>query len=190
MTEERILAVCRTSWEYRGVDGPSVRAWLDELAGRLALARESGLGTESVVGDDVRAFAARWARERVPFGRRLVRMVCLGTAVLGVITLLSFLLNATTLLPVEPSRLVFLAILAVGMVLTELRRDERGARAGWAATVIGALAAGVLADRLVDDAPLFHVPLWGAALLLLPGLPHWYADARGRRARSAPRDDG
>ncbi|MGJ3559724.1 hypothetical protein ACR6C2_17410 [Streptomyces sp. INA 01156] len=62
MTNQQILAVCRSNWEYRGLDDTSVREMLDELSAHLEDAVAAGRTPQDVVGDDVKKFAASWAR--------------------------------------------------------------------------------------------------------------------------------
>lgn len=62
MTNEQILAACRSNWEYRGVGEAAVREMLDELSAHLEDAEAAGRTGEDVVGPDVRTFAAAWAR--------------------------------------------------------------------------------------------------------------------------------
>ncbi|MFJ1732781.1 hypothetical protein [Streptomyces sp. NPDC088254] len=73
MTNQQVLAVCRSNWEYRGIDDPSLREMLDELSAHLEDAVAAGRTPRDVVGNDVTRFAASWARARAPFTRRLLR---------------------------------------------------------------------------------------------------------------------
>ncbi|WP_327302277.1 hypothetical protein OG730_00960 [Streptomyces sp. NBC_01298] len=58
MTNEQILAVCRSNWEYRGIDDAAVREMFEELSSRLEDAQAAGRTAQNVVGRDVRGFAA------------------------------------------------------------------------------------------------------------------------------------
>ncbi|MEJ8667641.1 hypothetical protein WKI71_00900 [Streptomyces sp. MS1.AVA.1] len=66
MTNQQVLAVCRSNWEYRGIDDGSVREMLDELSAHLEDAAAAGRTPQDVVGDDVKEFAASWARPELP----------------------------------------------------------------------------------------------------------------------------
>ncbi|MFV0131397.1 hypothetical protein ACLGI4_27425 [Streptomyces sp. HMX112] len=189
MTTERILAVCRTNWEYRGIDDASVREMLAELEAHLQDAGAAGRAPRDVVGEDVRAFAASWARARQPLRRRILRMAALVPFVLGVSLLLPHLFQWSTTVPVTPARLTFLAA-AAAVVAVELRRGALGLGKNWLIALVVILPAALLVTRLAGDEPLFTVPLWGTALMLLPGAVHLAADRRGARNASAPPPGG
>ncbi|CAM5587722.1 hypothetical protein SVIOM74S_07404 [Streptomyces violarus] len=57
MTNQQILAVCRSNWEYRGIDDRSVREMLDKLSAHLDDAVAAGRTRQDVVGNDVEEFA-------------------------------------------------------------------------------------------------------------------------------------
>jgi hypothetical protein len=82
---DRVLAVCRSNWEYRGLDDASVREMLQELAAHLHDAEAAGRTARDVVGDDVPAFAAVWARSRAPLHRRALRLASLTCGVVGAV---------------------------------------------------------------------------------------------------------
>jgi hypothetical protein len=51
MTNQQVLAVCRSNWEYRGIDDGSVREMLDELSAHLEDAVAAGrMGTPAAAG--------------------------------------------------------------------------------------------------------------------------------------------
>jgi hypothetical protein len=187
MTNERVLAVCRSNWEYRGLDDASVREMLDELSAQLADAEAAGRTPRDVVGGDIRAFAASWARARRPLPYRLPRMAAMVSFVLGVALLLGHLLRWSAVLPIPPSRVAFYAAIVAVTVVWELRRGSLGGRKGWLVALVVGLPVLVITDRLAGDEPLLDLPLWGTLLLLLPGLPYAVADARARKAASAVR---
>ncbi|MFF5703566.1 hypothetical protein ACFY7H_13810 [Streptomyces sp. NPDC012794] len=185
MTNTQILAACRSNWEYRGIDDASVREMLDELSAHLEDAEAAGRTPQDVVGDNVRAFAAAWARARAPLPRRVLRTASLGCFAIGVVLLLSYAPRWTTSLDVTPGYLAFWAVLGTVTVVWELRRGNLGIRRSWAVACAAALPAALLTDRLAGDGVLFELPLWAAPVLLLPGLPYAVADARARRSGRA-----
>ncbi|MFD7629795.1 hypothetical protein ACFV7Q_27865 [Streptomyces sp. NPDC059851] len=185
MTNAQILATCRSNWEYRGIDDASVREMLDELSDHLEDARAAGRTGQDVVGGDVRAFAAAWARARAPLPRRVLRTASLGCFVTGCVLLLSYLTRWTTSLDITPGYLAFWAVLGTATVVWELRRGSLGIRRSWAVALATALPAAILTNWLAGDGMLFELPLWAAPLLLLPGLPYAIADARARKSSRA-----
>ncbi|MCJ0873725.1 hypothetical protein [Streptomyces sp. AP-93] len=187
MTNAQILAVCRSNWEYRGIDDTSVREMLDELSAHLEDAQAAGRTGQDVVGRDVRSFAATWARARAPLSRRVLRTASLACLAIGCVLLISYLRHWTTKLAVTPDYLAFWVVLGVATVTWELRRGSLGMRAGWALGLATALPAGILTSLLAGDGVLFTLPLWAAPFLLLPGLPYAVADARAKK--SGPADD-
>ncbi|MEU7729397.1 hypothetical protein AB0B78_29810 [Streptomyces sp. NPDC040724] len=184
MTNAQILSACRANWEYRGIDEASVREMLDELSAHLEDAQTAGRTGQDVVGGDVRAFAAAWARARAPLPRRVLRTASLGCFVTGGVLLLSYLTRWTTSLEVTPGYIAFWAVLATATVVWKLRRGSLGIRRSWAVALAAALPAALL-TRLAGDAVLFELPLWAAPLLLLPGVPYAAADARARKSSRA-----
>ncbi|MFD6229498.1 hypothetical protein ACFWFZ_21895 [Streptomyces sp. NPDC060232] len=185
MTNAQILAACRSNWEYRGIDDASMREMLDELAAHLEDAEAAGRTGRDVVGGDVRTFAAAWARARSPLPRRVLRTASLGCYFAGWVLLLPYLIRWTTQLDVTPGNIAFWVVLAVVTITWKLRRGSLGIRRSWAVAVLVALPAGILADWLAGDGPLFTLPLWAPLLLLLPGLPYAVADARAKRNDAA-----
>ncbi|APU41990.1 MULTISPECIES: hypothetical protein [unclassified Streptomyces] len=185
MTNAQILAACRSNWEYRGIDDASMREMLDELSAHLEDAEAAGRTGRDVVGDDVRAFAAAWARARSPLPRRVLRTVCLGSYFAGWILLVPYLIRRTTQLDVTPGNIVFWMVLAAVTITWKLRRGSLGIRRSWAVAVLVALPAAIGAQWLVGDSPLFTLPLWAPPLLLLPGLPYAVADMRAKRRGAA-----
>ncbi|MBD0840479.1 hypothetical protein [Streptomyces sp. TRM68416] len=181
MTNEQVLAVCRSNWEYRGIDDGSVREMLDELSAHLEDAAAAGRTPRDVVGDDVKRFAASWARARAPFARRLLRTAAMVCFVMGWLLLATCLLRWTTERAVSVNDVVFWAVLAAVTVVWELRRGSLGFGRTLAVGCVVGLPVVLLAQWLGGDGTLFTVPLWAAALLLLPGLPYAVADVRGRR---------
>ncbi|QGZ47471.1 hypothetical protein GPZ77_02845 [Streptomyces sp. QHH-9511] len=181
MTIERVLAVCRSNWEYRGIDEASVREMLDELTAHLEDAAAAGRSPRDVVGDDVPAFAASWARARVPLSRRLVRMAAMVSFVAGVLLLLSHLTRWTLGVGVTPGRLAFWLGIAVVTVALELRRGSLGLGKGWLVGLVVGVPAALATERLLGDEPLFLVPLWATLLLALPGLAYAHAERRASR---------
>ncbi|MFJ8539128.1 hypothetical protein [Streptomyces sp. NPDC093591] len=181
MTTPQILAVCRSNWEYRGIDEASVREMLDELSAHLEDAVAAGRTPQDVVGDDVKEFAASWARARAPFGRRLLRTAALACSAIGSVMLVSCLVRWTTERVVSVDDVAFLALVAAVTVAWELRRGSLGFGRNLAVGLAAGLAAVLLAHWLDGDGDLFTLPLWAALALLLPGLPYAAADARSRR---------
>ncbi|RST10418.1 hypothetical protein E2C00_02215 [Streptomyces sp. WAC05374] len=181
LTNERVLAVCRANWAYRGIDDVSVREMLAELSAHLDDASAAGRRPQDVVGHDIRAFAASWARARQPLRRRAARLAAVVPFVVGVLMLLSHLLWRTTSLPVTAGRLALLVAVAAVTVTVELRRGALGLGKSWLVAAVVGLPAALAADLLAGDEPLFPMPLWVTALLILPGLPLAVGDARARR---------
>ncbi|MEL3950222.1 MULTISPECIES: hypothetical protein [Streptomyces] len=180
----RVLAVCRSNWEYRGIDDASVREMLAELSEHLEEAASAGRSPKDVVGADVPGFAASWARARTPLRLRVLRMAALIPFALAVLLLLTHLIDRTLALPVEAPRIAFYAvIIAVGVAL-ELRRGSLGFLR-W--LLVGLIGIGIaqLTTWLVGDGTLFRLPLWATLLLMLPGLPYAYGDIRARKAVAA-----
>ncbi|MFD4025792.1 hypothetical protein ACFWRV_20115 [Streptomyces sp. NPDC058576] len=182
MTNAQILAACRSNWEYRGIDDASVREMLEELAAHLEDAQTAGRSGQDVVGQDVRSFAAAWARARAPFSRRVARTVSTTCFAVGCVLILAYLLRWTSELAVTPAYLAFWSSLGVATVVWELRRGSLGMRARCAVAVAIALPAAILTGLLTGDEVLFALPLWAALALLVPGLPYAAADARARRS--------
>ncbi|MBZ9597860.1 hypothetical protein NRK68_22085 [Streptomyces yangpuensis] len=185
MTNAQILAACRSNWEYRGIDDASLREMLDELSAHLEDAEAAGRTGRDVVGHDVRTFAAAWARARAPLPRRVLRMACLGSFMLGCLLLVVCLSRWTTETAVTPGKIAFWAVLGVATVVWELRRGSLGMLRSWAIGLCVALPVALLTARLAGEAPVFTAPLWVAPLLLLPGLPYAVADMRARRNAAA-----
>ncbi|QGV82221.1 hypothetical protein [Streptomyces ficellus] len=181
MTDERVLAVCRANWEYRGIDAASVREMLAELAAHLEDAAAAGRKPADVVGDDVKAFAASWARARQPLHRRVMRLAAILPGVVGTLMLFSHLLWRTTQLPVTAGRLALIAAIAAVTVTVELRRGSLGLGRSWLVGAAVGLPVALVADRLAGDEPLFTLPLWATALLILPGGVCAVLDARARK---------
>ncbi|KUM79756.1 hypothetical protein AQI70_06050 [Streptomyces curacoi] len=148
MTNQQILAVCRSNWEYRGIDDASVREMLDELSAHLEVAVAAGRTPQDVVGDDVKEFAASWARARAPFARRLLRTAALACCAIGSLMLISCLLRWTTERVVSVDDVAFLAIVAAVTVAWELRRGSLGFGRNLAVGLAAGLAA-VLHYRLM-----------------------------------------
>ncbi|MFI6642850.1 hypothetical protein [Streptomyces sp. NPDC050504] len=182
MTNEHVLAVCRSNWEYRGLDDRAVAEMIAELSAHLEDAAAAGRTPRDVVGPDPRAFAASWARARRSLPRRALRTASLATTVLGVLLLASHALRWTPTLPVEPGRVAFFGVLAAVTVGWELRRGSLGLGRSWLVALLAGAPAMALTDWLAGDGPLFRLPLWGTLLMLLPGVPFAVADVRGRRA--------
>ncbi|MGA4800272.1 hypothetical protein [Streptomyces lavendulocolor] len=180
-TDERVLAICRANWEYRGIDDATVREMLAELAAHLEDARAAGRGPREVVGDDVKAFAASWARARQPLRRRAARLAALAPAMVGLLMLFSHLLWRTTALPVTAGRLALIAAIAAVTVTVELRSGRLGLRKNWLVGAVVGLPVALVADRLAGDGPLFALPLWVTLLLIAPGAACVVVDARTRR---------
>ncbi|WP_431043166.1 hypothetical protein ACQUSR_15590 [Streptomyces sp. P1-3] len=181
MTKERILAVCRSNWEYRGIDDASVREMLAELSAHLEDAEAAGRTTRDVVGEDAKAFAASWARARAPLSRRALRTASLACLVLGCLLLLSCLLHRASQVPVTADRIAFYAVVATVTVTWEMRRGSLGLLRGWAVSLAVGLPVMLLTWWLAADEVLFTLPLWVALALLLPGLPYAVADARAKK---------
>ncbi|GFE26492.1 hypothetical protein WKI65_22290 [Streptomyces sp. MS1.AVA.3] len=182
MTNQQILAVCRSNWEYRGIDDGSVREMLDELSAHLEDAVAAGRTPQDVVGDDVKAFAASWARARTPFARRLLRTAAMVCFVIGWLIVARCLFRWTTERVVSVDDVAFWAVVAAVTVAWELRRGSLGLGRNLAVALVAGLAAVLLSQWLGGDEALFTLPLWAAPVLLLPGLPYVVADARGRRS--------
>ncbi|MFA7765113.1 hypothetical protein ACGFNX_01320 [Streptomyces sp. NPDC048723] len=181
MTNEQILAACRSNWEYRGVGDAAAREMLDELSAHLEDAEAAGRTAQDVVGPDVRAFAAAWARERAPFGRRALRTTAMACFILGILPVFSHLIRWDTQLAVTADYLAFWVAVGAITVAWELRRGSMGLYRHWLLSFAVGLPVMVLAKWLTGDGVLFTLPLWVPSLLLLPGLPYALADSRARR---------
>ncbi|MEU6521848.1 hypothetical protein ABZ892_03140 [Streptomyces sp. NPDC046924] len=182
MTNQQILAVCRSNWEYRGLDGTSVREMLDELSAHLEDAVAAGRTPQDVVGDDVKKFAASWARARTPLAHRLLRTAAMVCVVIGSLILATFLLRWTTERVVSVDDVAFWTVVAAVTVAWELRRGSLGLGRSLAVALVAGLPAVLLSRWLGGDGALFTLPLWVAPVLLLPGLPYAVADARSRKS--------
>ncbi|MFJ6483081.1 hypothetical protein ACIQK6_23605 [Streptomyces sp. NPDC091682] len=186
MTNEQILAACRSNWEYRGVSDAAAREMLDELSAHLEDAEAAGRTAQDVVGPDVRAFAAAWARERAPFAQRALRTAAMACFILGVLPVLSHLVRWTLQLPVTADYLAFWVAMGSITVAWELRRGRMRTHQHWLLFFAVGLPVTLLTKWLSGDGVLFTLPLWGAMLLLLPGLPYAFADFRShRKAKNA-----
>ncbi|MFF4444581.1 hypothetical protein [Streptomyces sp. NPDC001502] len=181
MTNEQILAACRSNWEYRGVGDAAMREMLDELSAHLEDAEAAGRTAQDVVGPDVRAFAAAWARERAPFGRRALRTLAMACFVLGFLPLFYFLTRWTTQLAVTADYVVFWAAIGAVTVVWELRRGSLRLHHRLLLSLAVGLPVMIVARRLTGDGVLFTLPLWVAPLLLLPAVPYTLAESRARR---------
>ncbi|MEV4947794.1 hypothetical protein [Streptomyces sp. NPDC053755] len=188
MTSERVLAVCRSNWEYRGIDDAAVRDMLAELAAHLQDAEAAGRTPREVVGEDVKAFAASWAAARRPLHRRVARLAAMIPFVAGVLLLITHLRRWTPAVDVAAGHLAFCAAIAVVTVALELRRGSLGLGRGWLVALVAGLPALVITDRLAGVEPLFGVPLGASVALVLPGLAYTVADGRARR-RAAGQPD-
>jgi hypothetical protein len=182
MTNEQILAVCRSNWEYRGIDEASVREMLDELSAHLQDAQAAGRTPQDIVGDDVKAFAVSWARARAPLAFRVLRMVAMACSVLGVVLLFSCLVQWTGQVEVTADRIAFYVLLAAVTVVWETRRGGLGMAKSWAVALVVGLPAAALTRWLAGDEVLFTLQLWALAALLLPGLAYLVSDARSAKA--------
>ncbi|MER5300482.1 hypothetical protein ABT039_13595 [Streptomyces lasiicapitis] len=180
----RVLAVCRSNWEYRGIDDASMREMLAELSAHLDEAAAAGRSARDVVGADVKAFAASWARARAPLHQRVLRMAALVPFVLGGLLLFTHLLDRTLTLSVEPPRIAFYVVILAGSAALEIRRGFLGLGGAVLMGLVGAALA-LLTAWLAGDDTLFRLPLWGTLLLMVPGLPYAYADTRARKIRAA-----
>lgn len=188
MTNEHVLAVCRSNWEYRGIDDPTVREMLAELAAHLEDAAAAGRTPRNVVGEDVRAFAASWARARMPLSRRLPRMAAMILFLAGVLLLISHLIRWSPTVEITVGRLVFWLSIATVTVVLELRRGALGLGKGWLVALVVGLPAMLITERLTGDEPLFLLPLWATALLALPGLAYAVTETRaGKRSPGSAR---
>ncbi|WP_418960654.1 hypothetical protein [Streptomyces tritici] len=182
---DRILAICRSNWEYRGLDEASVREMLQELAAHLQDAEAAGRTARDVVGDDVPAFAAAWARSRTPLHRRALRLAALAGGVVGAVCLFRHLVRWTAELPVEAADLAFWGMLATVTVAWELRRGSLGFRKSWLLAFAVGLPTALGVRLLAGDGALFTLPVWVAPILLLPAIPYAVADARAKKAEAA-----
>ncbi|MFI1448633.1 hypothetical protein [Streptomyces virginiae] len=181
MTNEQILAACRSNWGYRGVAEADMREMLDELSAHLEDAEAAGRTAQDVVGPDVRAFAAAWARERAPFTHRALRTTAMACFILGMLPLLTFLIRRTTVLDVRADQLAFWTAVGAVTVAWELRRGTMRMHHQWLLSLVVGLPVLILVKWLAGEKVLFTLPLWVAPLLLLPGLPYIYVDMRARR---------
>ncbi|MET9916755.1 hypothetical protein ABZZ04_06670 [Streptomyces sp. NPDC006435] len=188
MTNEQVLAVCRSNWEYRGIDDGSVREMLDELSAHLEDALAEGRTPQDVVGDDVKGFAASWARARAPFAHRLLRAAAMACSALGGLILIVCLVRWSPERAVGADDLVFWAVVAAVTVTWELRRGNLGLGRNAAVGLVVALAVVLTSRWLGGGGTLFTVPLWAAPVLFLPGVAYAVADARRRKA-AAPGAD-
>lgn len=180
----RVLAVCRSNWEYRGIDDASVREMLAELSEHLEEAAAAGRSPEDVVGADVPGFAASWARARTPLHLRVLRMAALIPFVLGGLLLFTHLLDRTLTLSVEAPRIAFYAVIIAGSVALELRRGTLGF-VRWLLVGLIGIGFAQLTTWLAGDDTLFRLPVWATLLLMLPGVPYAYVDIRARKAAVA-----
>lgn len=185
MTNERVLAVCRSNWEYRGIDDASVREMLAELTAHLEDAAAAGRTPQDVVGRDVKAFAASWARARMPLHRRVLRMAALVPFVGGVVLLYAHLTRWTPVVDLTAGRLAFWLSIGVVTVLLELRRGSLGFGKGWIVGLVVGLPVLFLTDELAGDGTLLAMPLWGTALLILPGVAYLVAERRARQPKES-----
>ncbi|MGX1881565.1 hypothetical protein [Streptomyces sp. NPDC055287] len=191
MTRERVLAICESNWQYRGIDDASLREMLDELSAHLEDAEAAGRGVEDVVGEDVKSFAAAWAQARKPLRQRSLRMAALIPFVFGPILLLSHLLNWSYERPVTLDRLVLYTVLSVFVVTWEMRRGSLGFRMLLLVQLLLGLPAAALTAWLTGDQPLFELPLWVPLLMMAPALPYLVSDRRARReARGSGQVEG
>ncbi|MER6445608.1 hypothetical protein [Streptomyces venezuelae] len=181
MTNEQVLAACRSNWAYRGVPEAAMREMLDELSAHLEDAEAAGRTAQDVVGPDVRAFAAAWARERTPFAQRVLRTAGMACFVLGCLPLLSCLIRWTTRLEVRADHVAFWAAIGAATIAWELRRGTLRMYQGWLLAVVVGLPVMFLARWLTGEGVLFTFPLWLAPLLMLPAAPYVLADSRARR---------
>ncbi|MFH8988584.1 hypothetical protein [Streptomyces sp. NPDC017940] len=180
----RVLAICRSNWEYRGIDDASMREMLAELSAHLEEAAAAGRSAQDVVGPDAKAFAATWARARAPLHRRVLRMAALTPFVLGSLLFLTHLIDRTLTLSIEGPRLAFYAVILAGTVAVEIKRGSLGFK-GWLLVGGAGLAFAQIASSLFGDDTFFRVPLWVTLLLMVPGLPYAYVDTRARKAGAA-----
>ncbi|MGI5196298.1 hypothetical protein ACQEVY_22050 [Streptomyces sp. CA-288835] len=185
MTNEQILAVCRSNWEYRGIDDASVREMLDELTAHLEDAEAAGRTPQDVVGGDVRAFAAMWARARAPLALRVLRMAAMACFAFGVVLLLSCLVRWTGQVEFTVDRIAIYVLLAAVTVVWETRRGSLGIVKNWALGLVVVLPTVLLIRWLVGDEVLFTLQLWFIAALLLPGLAYLVSDKRSAKAAAA-----
>lgn len=181
MTTERILAICRSNWAFRGVDDAAIQDMLAELSAHLEDAAAAGRAPRDVVGDDVKAFAASWARARSPLRPRLLRMAMLVPSAIGGLLLFSHLISWSGSIPVTPGRLAFWLTVITITVAVEVRRGSVGVGKGLLIAACAGLPVTTLTEWLVGDEPLFHVALWTSVLLPLPGIA--YEIARRSRAQ-------
>ncbi|MFG2330799.1 hypothetical protein ACGFMM_14355 [Streptomyces sp. NPDC048604] len=184
-THDRILAICRSNWEYRGIDDASVREMLQELEAHLADAEAAGRTARDVVGDDVPAFAAAWARGRAPLHRRALRLAAMACAAVGTVWLLRHLVRWTAELPVEAADLAFWGMIATATVAWELKRGSLGFRKSWLLAFVVGLPTALAVRLLAGDGVLFTLPVWAAPILLLPMVPYAVADTRAKKAEAA-----
>ncbi|MFE5944707.1 hypothetical protein ACWCQ0_47130 [Streptomyces massasporeus] len=178
MTNEHVLAVCRSNWEYRGIDDASAREMLAELTAHLEDAAAAGRTPEDVVGRDVKAFAASWARARTPLHRRLPRTAAMVPFVVGGLLLVSHLVHWTTVVDIDAGRLAFWLSIGTATVVLELRRGSLGFGKGWIVALVVGLPVLFLTQKLAGEETLFLLPLWASALLTLPGIAYLLAERR------------
>ncbi|MFJ6756597.1 hypothetical protein ACIQNK_16455 [Streptomyces sp. NPDC091273] len=190
MTNAQIIAACRSNWEYRGIDDASMREMLDELSAHLEDAEAAGRTAQDVVGRDVRAFAASWARARAPLSRRAPRTLAMACFVTGWLLLGAYLFRWTTEVDVTAAFLAFWLATGTATVAWELRRGGLGPVTSWLVGLAVGLPAAIVTQRLAGDGVLFALPLWAAPLLLLPGLPYAVADARAAKRRRKVEAEG
>ncbi|MFJ2931675.1 hypothetical protein ACIO8G_02795 [Streptomyces sp. NPDC087219] len=181
MTNEHVLAVCRSNWEYRGIDDASVREMIAELTAHLEDAAAAGRTPRDVVGRDVKAFAASWARARTPLHRRALRIAAMVPFVVGGLLLMSHLVHWTTVVDIDAGRLAFWLSIGTATVVLELRRGSLGFRKGWIVALVVGLPVLFVTQKLAGEETLFLLPLWGTALLPLPGIAYLLAERRRPR---------
>ncbi|MFB7912456.1 hypothetical protein [Streptomyces sp. NPDC056061] len=141
----------------------------------------AGRTPQDVVGGDATKFAASWARARVPFASRLLRMAARVSCVIGGLILTTCLVRWTTERAVSVGDLAFWAVVGAVTVAWELRRGSLGLGRNMTVALVVAVVVVLLFQWLDGGEALFTLPLWMGPVLLLPGLPYAVADARSRK---------
>ncbi|MDT0448116.1 hypothetical protein [Streptomyces hesseae] len=184
MTTDRILDHCRTEWMFQDLPERDLDDMIAELRDHLDDTARAGKIPETVVGEDITAFATAWAAaRRAPARGGLPRRLA-GHTYAGAAALLAggHLVGWTTLTEVVPASVVAVALFAAVMTFTPYWR----ALFHWPLWRWIALCTGfsgmLLGLFLVGGRPvLLHVPLWATGLLLLPGALSTVASLARRR---------
>jgi DNA-binding ferritin-like protein (Dps family) len=181
-TREQIQSICKAQWELRGIEPAAVLEMHQELSAHLDDALADGKSPTDVVGDDVQAFAASWARARKPRSHRLYRLTLDVSSLAVLLLAFAHLRRWSTQVPVLPGLVLSFAVGIIVLVLVERRRGDLGFWKGSLLFVVFSLAGLALNDLVFREAVLMTMPLWftaPATLLVIARIAH---DMRQRAA--------